>query len=112
MLGTFGKPAIEHVNGLDKQRAREHERELRQRLQDDVDRIQELLGSRYTANLASPRAGNCVLVARKGKTGLNNVFVAKLCPDWDKEKFLVTWNGDPRNDVEADVNAVVAKVKP
>jgi hypothetical protein len=100
------------MNGLDEQRAREHEKGLRQKLQDDTVRIQELLGPKFIVTLASPRAGSCVLVMLKGKTGQGNDFVAKLCPDWDKEKFLVSWNGNPRDEVEAEVNAAIAKVKP
>ena len=112
MLGTFGRPAIRHMNGLDEQRARAHEKELRRQLQDDAARIQELLGPSYIVTLASPKAGDCVAVMLKGKAGQGNEFVARVCPDWDKEKFLVSWNGDPHDTVEAHILAAIAKVKP
>jgi hypothetical protein len=112
VLGTIRGPAIKHANGIDAQRARAHEKELRQKLEDDVGLIQKRLGSRYVVTLASPRTGNCIEVALKGKAGQGNQSVAKYCPDWDKERFSISWYGTPSDDVEADVIRAAAKVKP
>jgi hypothetical protein len=101
--------AISHTNCLDAERAREAGKAQRKRLEGAEANYNTLLGPGYSATLASPKSGDCIVI--KHKTSEDNYMVVKVCPNWDKESFVPTWSKDVNQSIKAHVRDVIDMVK-